>query len=591
MKKLFQKWLFVFVSSAFFITFIISWLLHSHLARQSAEELLRANLVEVASRVRGTSRNLETVIEISNHTALAKARAFARIVAENPGILEDKPKLHRLIKELDVDELHASDATGILTTSLAYNPDGKSLNDYNGFDMASTDQSAAFLEAITNPDFALVQEPQPNGILGRLFQYAGVARIDQPGIIQIGYHPARIEEAMKVADVNAIAATTRIGHHGTLTITPNDGSCPAEGKVFTSEINGAEGLSVAVPCEQYILTATLPQEELYLSRNAVIRILIIGNLVLFAVIFLLVSRLLQNVVITGIYSVNDKLGKIAEGNLNEKVEINTTMEFVDLSYGINTTVNALKHAIENEAKRIDAELEMGRTIQTSVLPTDFPDTAKYSIAAMMNPAREVGGDFYDFFTLEDGRQVAIIADVSGKGITAALFMMNAKALIKEMVLAGSSLQKAVTLANEKLSANNQANMFLTAFFAVLDPATGTLTCVNAGHNPPLLKRADGSCEFIKVQPGIVLGITDMVTYTEQTLTLQPGDYFCLYTDGVTEAMNSRDEQYSDPRLLETLRKICGSPAELLQAIRADVAAFVGEAPQSDDITMLILQYK
>jgi len=134
-------------------------------------------------------------------------------------------------------------------------------------------------------------------------------------------------------------------------------------------------------------------------------------------------------------------------------------------------------------------------------------------------------------------------------------------------------------------------MFLTAFFAVLDPATGTLTCVNAGHNPPLLKRADGSCEFIKVQPGIVLGITDMVTYTEQTLTLQAGDYFCLYTDGVTEAMNSRDEQYSDPRLLETLRKLCGSPAELLQGIRADVAAFVGDAPQSDDITMLILQYK
>ena len=134
-------------------------------------------------------------------------------------------------------------------------------------------------------------------------------------------------------------------------------------------------------------------------------------------------------------------------------------------------------------------------------------------------------------------------------------------------------------------------MFVTAWMGIIDITTGEMQFANAGHNPPLLKRADGSCEFIKVQPGIALGITDMVTYTEQTLTLQAGDYFCLYTDGVTEAMNSRDEQYSDPRLLETLRKLCGSPAELLQGIRADVAAFVGEAPQSDDITMLILQYK
>ncbi len=591
MKKLFQKWLLIFVTGAFLITFSLSWLLHSHLAQQAAEELLRANLEEVSGRVRGTCRNLETIVEMSNQAALVKARALAHIIAKNPSILQDHIALESIRQKLNVDELHVSDADGVLIASLAYTPHGEGIQSYKGFDMSSTEQSAAFIPAITDPEFELVQAPQPNGVLNILFQYAGVARLDTPGIVQIGYRPERIEEAEKMADVNAIASSTRIGHHGTLTITPLSQDTAAGERVFNTTINGVDGLAISVPCEQYTLTAFLPEEELYLSRNAVLRILIIGNIILFSVIFILVSKLLQKIVITGIYSVNSKLSKIANGNLNERIDVTTTTEFADLSEGINTTVNALKRAIENETMRINAELEMGRTIQTSVLPVDFPNTPQYSIAALMHTAREVGGDFYDFFTLEDGRIAVVIADVSGKGITAALYMMNAKTLIKDCIQRNHLPSEAIEKANNELCLNNKANMFLTAFLAVLDPLTGELTCVNAGHNPPLLKRANGQIEFIKIKPTLVLGAVEMMPYTAETIRLEKGDSLLLYTDGITEATNQQNALYGEARLQEVLQQCTGAPMQQLNTIRKDVADFAGSTPQSDDITMLLLQYK
>ncbi len=580
MRKLFQKWLFVFVIAAFLLTFGASWIIHNALAKSAAQAFLRVKLETAKHQVERTADNLETVIALSDASALIKARALCAFVDDDPTLLQSHERLEAMRVLLDVDELHISDAKGILIASIP--------KKYEGYNMADDEQSQAFLPALTQPDFALVQEPRPNGH-GVSTQYAGVARRDMPGIVQIGYRPTRRERAEQIADIDRIANEFQIGQAGKLRILPNtDGVTTAS--FYHDTVDGVPSLCYAVPHEDLLLVGNFPESEMYLSRNEVLRILVIANILLFTVIFFLISWLLQHVVIKGIYSVNSSLSEITNGNLDEEVNVHTTAEFRDLSFGINQTVAALKHSIENEAQRINAELEMGRTIQSSVLPMDFPVTERYSIRAKMYTAKEVGGDFYDFFKLDDHRLAMIVADVSGKGITAALYMMNAKALLKELLLSCTDPADAFLRANAELCANNQAHMFLTAFLAILDVRTGELTCVNAGHNPPAWKHNGQKWDFLRIKHGVALGVSKKAKYTAIPVQLLPADRLLLYTDGVTEAMSPDHEQFGEGRLLELLNHLPTTDEERLTVIRHELDAFADGTPQSDDITLLSLDY-
>ena len=582
MKFIFQKWLFLLVVLAFLITFAASWHLHSYLAELSAIDMLESTLHGVSRKISITEDNLKAVTHLSDAAALAKTHAFALLIASDPSILHNKEKLDAVRKKLDVDELHVSDEKGVLQWSVSFN---KSLN-YRGYDMNSQEQSAAFMPALTDKKFELVQEPQVSGSYKILFQYVGVARIDKPGIVQIGYRPERIIEAQHLADIKQIEKDTRIGTNGTLYIIEKP-DLPADYKKVTRTGNGIQ-LSIAFG--KYLLAAELPEEEMYVSRDSVLKVLIIGNLILFGVIFILVSRLLQKVVINGIYSVNDSLHEITGGNLEKQVSVSTTAEFCTLSNGINATVSALKKAIENEAKRIDAELEMGRMIQTSVLPVDFAGDERYRLHAGMFTAREVGGDFYDFFAIDKDHLAILIADVSGKGITAALYMMTAKTLLKELILK-HPVAEAFELANQELCKNNKAHMFLTAFAGVIDLRTGVMTCVNAGHNSPVVKYADGTAEYLKTKHSLVLSASRKARYTAVDLQLKKNDKIILYTDGVTEAMNCSKQLFGEEQLLKTLSSNNISPEEIVHLIRAEVSNFAGSEPQNDDITLLVMEYR
>ena len=582
MKFIFQKWLFLLVVLAFLITFAASWHLHSYLAELSAIDMLDSTLSGVSRKIHITEHNLKAVTHLSDAAALAKTHAFALLIASDPSILHNKEKLDAVRKKLDVDELHVSDEKGVLQWSVSFN---KSLN-YRGYDMNSQEQSAAFMPALTDKKFELVQKPQVSGSYKILFQYVGVARIDKPGIVQIGYRPERIIEAQHLADINRIKEDTRIGTNGTLYIIEKP-DLPADYKEVTRNGNSIQ-LSIAFG--KYLLTAELPEEEMYVSRDSVLKVLIIGNLILFGVIFILVSRLLQKVVINGIYSVNDSLHEITGGNLEKQVSVSTTAEFCTLSNGINATVSALKKAIENEAKRLDAELEMGRMIQTSILPVDFTDNERYQLHAGMFTAREVGGDFYDFFAIDKDHLAILIADVSGKGITAALYMMTAKTLLKEL-LQKHPVAEAFDLANQELCKNNKAHMFLTAFAGVIDLNTGIMTCVNAGHNPPVFIHADGTAQYLKIKHCLVLSASRKARYTAVDLQFKKDDKIILYTDGVTEAMNCSKQLFGEERLLQTLSANNASPQEIVELIRTEVSEFAGAEPQSDDITLLVMRYK
>ena len=261
---------------------------------------------------------------------------------------------------------------------------------------------------------------------------------------------------------------------------------------------------------------------------------------------------------------------------------------------INTYISNLTQ-VTAERERIGAELDVARNIQTSMLPCifpPFPQREEFSIFAAMDPAKEVGGDFYDFFLVDDDHLALVMADVSGKGVPAAMFMVIAKTLLKNAAQTGASPKAVLEKVNDQLCENNDAGMFVTVWLGILEISTGKLVCANAGHEFPAIRRADGQFQLFRDKHGFVLAGMEHSRYREYELTLCGGDTLFVYTDGVAEATDSRNQLYGTERMLDALNRGSGAGCEeLIRSVRADIDAFVGEAPQFDDITMLALEIK
>lgn len=250
-----------------------------------------------------------------------------------------------------------------------------------------------------------------------------------------------------------------------------------------------------------------------------------------------------------------------------------------------------------EQERIKSELSIATKIQADCLENDFTAFNRLTavnLTAHMKPAKEVGGDFYDVFMIDRDHLCFLIADVSGKGVPAALFMTMAKTHIKNFATVGLPLAEVAVRANNQLCYKNESGMFVTAFICVLDVRSGEVQFVNAGHNCPFVQKQDGAFEMFRAKANLVFGLMEDVPYREQTLTLNPGDSIYLYTDGVTEALNPEQELFGDDRLYEILnrhRAQAGEPETFVQAIYREVQAFADGEPQADDITMLYVTRK
>ena len=248
-----------------------------------------------------------------------------------------------------------------------------------------------------------------------------------------------------------------------------------------------------------------------------------------------------------------------------------------------------------EQERIQTELNLAAGIQDSMLPSDFPafpDRTEFEIFASMDPAKEVGGDFYDYFLIDEDHLALVIADVSGKGIPAALFMMTSKIILNNFASMGLSPKEILTQANEKICNLSLKNMFVTVWLGILDLRTGVVTAGNAGHEYPVIRQKGGRFELMHDRHNLVIGAMRGVKYGEYTFTLQPGSTLFLYTDGVPEANISEENMYGTDRMLDALNRADSyDPTVLLPAIRKDVDAFVRNEPQFDDLTMLSIYYR
>jgi len=831
--------------------------------RAACRERLRLSLEDVDYRIRTTSADLKTLVDSAQKVAISRARALARIVAADPSILSDTNRFERTRVELDVDEIHVSDARGILVASVPAS--------YRGYDMARAPQSAAFLPALTNRAFALAQEPMPKGIDKQLFQYAGVARQDSPGIVQVGSSAKNFEKARDLADVEGIARSARAGRGGFVTVTPLDRrNRGAATGYFTQVTGGVRMLCLAARCDEWRVTLGLPDPGTWLAHGAAFAAACFTALFFFLLLLGVILPGFFRVSLLHLHALEVLFGKDMDGpvpvqapgkprvrktllnpivlvcagaflfasalawviqaanvenrsrevllsmvdgaveDVSESVdnmlfaigkaicrhyrrpdvlkpsdakdllhrydidEINvcdgrgivvatiladlgydmgskpTTAEFNCLLHGQTTFVQKFRSAVENpdivrkyagvafpdapgyvqlgldqkrfkddlrylfenavrdhrigetgfffctedrsgrivangapkaapsdtlagigydgvtapgpgvvfeaplygarslvvwkpyadhriyavlpfaeisagrtilatlaillvifvafaffatrlttlvsrlkdfiaaEKNRLESDMKMANTIQMSSLPVVFPDQPEFRIFARMDPAREVGGDFYDFYGTPDGRLVFLIADVSGKGVPAAMFMMKAKAILRAAVFESPDLAAAVKAANDRLAAENEAEMFVTAWIGALDPKTGCVEYVNAGHNPPVLRRAAGTVEWIKGRRGLFLAGSSESRYTVQELQLAQGDTLLLYTDGVTEAVNPQLELYGEARLEAAFA--AAPSGRYVSAIRDDVNRFAAGADPADDLTMVALDF-
>lgn len=575
-----QRWLLLAVVFSFIMTTAFFYQFQNGIAHNQCNMMLTQAVEDVR----------QDIIDASNDNLLS----LTRIVAKQLKTMS----LEEIVQQYDVAEISIVGSDGKIKESTN--------KDFIGYNMAGGEQSAEFLKLLG--DFKeVVQDYGPISYDENTFRkYAGVKISD--GFVQVGYDSEHFQKDID-AQVVGVTSNRHIGSTGYVIVINENfrlASGPKnfklqkmdntnsqnvkEGEVFETSVNGEDSFCCYSSAEGYYIISVMPSKEVYKLRNSAMYANTFIEILIYAVLFIIIYLIIKRVVVNKIMDINKSLSKITGGNLDEMINVRSNQEFASLSDDINSTVDTLKHYIDEASARIDKELEFAKNIQSSALPNVFPAFPKrkdFDVYARMDTAKEVGGDFYDFYLTRENILNILIADVSGKGIPAAMFMMRAKSELKGLTETDYALNDVFTKGNESLCHGNDAGMFVTAWQGRINLETGLVQFANAGHNPPLVKHGNGSFEYLKSRAGFVLAGMEGIKYRLQEVQLEPGDIIYLYTDGVTEATNKNNELYGEDRLLDILNsKDFADMNELCDAVKADVDKFVGDAEQFDDITML-----
>lgn len=603
----FQGWLLLVVCAMLALTFAFTYVAQTRLTQENAASLLRLNADDIEKELRAQEVNLHQAEALLKRQAINSARAVADdVAAAGGGAAVDNDWLRQRLRRYNIYEINVVDKTGIIIASTN--------EAYVGFDMAAGGQSAEFMVLAEGEVTEMIQDFQPISYDSSIsIMYAGVAIPD--GYIQVGYNDEDIASFEQLADVSSLAAERHIGESGSVFLAEMDGvivsksdsfrsstlaelGLPLDPKMYSfffARLEGGEYYCYYCRIGPYLGLLTMSVEELYQSRDIFAYETAFMEILVFAVIFGLILVLVRKIIVRNLHLVNESLTRITGGDLNERVEVLDSAEFASLSEDINSTVSTLKRYIAEAENRINAELEFARAIQLSALPNvfpPFPERDEFELYASMDTAKEVGGDFYDFFLVDPDRLALVMADVSGKGIPAALFMMKSKTLIKSLAESGLSPAEILTAANEKLCEGNEAEMFVTVWLGLLHIPSGRMVCVNAGHEFPCLRRGNGEYELFRDKHGFVLGGMETARYSQYEIQMQPGDALFVYTDGVAEATDTAEQLFGTDRLLAALNSdSCSPPEQTLLKVKEAVSVFAGEAQQFDDITMLAIEVK
>ena len=368
---------------------------------------------------------------------------------------------------------------------------------------------------------------------------------------------------------------------------------------FDAAVAGEPSRMLQDSYKQIETEATLSYREQKGRTTTFATILLIG----LELLMLAAALILGKKIVRPLNRITKRIAELSEGDMEFKMEDSyrtgdeievLAQSFADISHKTVQYVSEVQR-VTAEKERIGTELHMANQIQASMLPhvfPPFPDRPELDIYASMDPAKEVGGDFYDFFMIDDDHLCLVMADVSGKSVPAALFMMISKVILQSCAMLGQSVSEILNRTNEALCSNNQVEMFVTVWLGILEISTGKMTAANAGHEYPAIKRADGDFEIFRDKHGFVVGGMPQMKYKEYELQLNPGDKLFVYTDGVPEATNADNELFGTDRMIEALNSDHSADCQqLLLNVRRAVDGFVKDAEQFDDLTMMCLEYK
>ena len=527
------------VAVAFLASLALTWVLHDRMTAHDAHKLIDIAFKDVEGAIR----------EKVDRRLIRQAMLFRDKLPElraHPD-WHDKKKsvalLRRLADELKVDELCVVDAKGLLTHSA----DARDI----GFDFTNITGQAAGFKPLLDRETEITQPLLPNTRAGDMIKYVGVW-LPEGGFVQVGCREANLRYLAR----SAITGLTHNRHVS-----------GAEGYIV---ITTASGTIISHPDEKRESGQWQePGDDSYWQRHIVEG---------FSVYVIIPKR-------TAIVERRVLVGTSAFLN---------GMALVLAAILVGLVIAAYVRA-QIKAQRAK-EMKMASDIQESAIPRvfpPFPGEKRVDIYASMDTAKEVGGDFYDFYFSGPGKITFLIADVSDKGVPAALFMMRAKTIIKSIAQTGKPVAEVVTEANDALCEGNGANMFVTAWVGEIDLCTGRVAYVNAGHNPPILLRADGKNDYLRTRAGLVLGAMPGIKYRSQEAMLAPGDAIYLYTDGVTEQTNAQGELFGEERLLSFISggHFRDEPNAILSSVSERISAFAAGTEQADDRTQLVIRYR
>ena len=530
------------------------WHVCTFQARARTEALLDYAVNDIRLTMDGA---IDTMLE---HVAVTCARQFGRADRYT------REEVDSVAHLFDIDELCIVDRTAMIIAS--NDPDNL------GVDMTRKEETRPFA-ALTNGTTRVVSQPFRRHAYGNSWRkYLGVPFADGSGYVQVGLDKARMVKMINTQlaflfdaemdeTVCYLCADMETG--ALVSSYLADGETPTLGEI------GFDASNVPDSDETF--------EQTLFGHKAFCRSYVFGG-----------HRFIMVVPKAEFYGTRDVLMVVMTILL--ALVLGT---FVVLLVRISNDAKRIKafYAAEDAARAKD--MEIAKTIQTSALPVPFGANPYFSLVASMTSARDVGGDFYDFFMLDATHLAFMVADVSGKGVTAALYMMTAKTLLKNAILALRDPAAAFSQVNAELCRSNTANMFLTAWCGVLDVETGKVTFVNAGHNPPVKVEGRGGegrrSVFVTEKSGPVLAFLDGIEYRSFAFSLSPGDLLFLYTDGVTEALDSKGELFGEERLVNAINAVAEpNPKSVCNVVRMAVAAFAEGVPQADDLTVLAVEY-
>lgn len=598
MRREFLIWLFTTLCAAFLVTAVLIYSQSSIHAKSRAESLMNTRLSDLLDFLQQAERSISFLTQANDASAVSRARAFAEIVSLDSQTLRNQERLQELCNKLGAEQIALTDAENRVEAAVPQSLIGLTLEEGN--EIRPVVQQDETGESI----ISAFGEFNRNDM-----QYARVRRMDAPGCVRLGFlarlkDKSRIDNSLKDGSIKL-----KLGENGSIVIfrrgvrlTNNVAgisdsellSLP-QGRVKSLRAEGRRYFAYAMAGGDFCVVGLLPAGGVYSIVLRTMQTLLLSNLVLFIMMFCVVSWLLQRIVIRGISQVNASLREITEGDLERKVEVMTCPEFSLLSNGINFMVDSLRSVGEERQFQVKRDLDLARAIQTASLPNKFPafpNVPEFDLCATCLQAHEVGGDFYDFYMPDSNHLHFLVADVDASGIPAALFMMRAMSLIRTLARGGDSPANIVSEANRELSDSGQASVAMALFYASLDIRTGQLTYTCAGRTHCLLQRLGYPYEELATRADTVIGEQeDHARYHTHSLTLSPGERLFVYTSGILHAANAENTPYSESRLKKVLQEGAASASDTLLLVRSSLRQYAEGEKLPRDIAMLCLEYR